>query len=80
MLPISVFWELSRNMDRIKAEDDMRMFRLLTNCIGGDPQRTIKDLKNERGEIAVTDDPDTGFDRTGFRKLKAMMGRGRRWA
>lgn len=78
LLPIPVFWELSRNIDRIKAEDDLRMLRVLNNVVGGDPQKLADDLTNERGEIASTNDPATELDRTGMNRLKAMIGRGRK--
>lgn len=73
-----VFWELSRNIDRIKADEDIRMVRILSNVVGGDPNKLVDSLTTERGEIASTNDPATGFDRSGVNRLKAMLGRGRK--
>lgn len=74
---MAVFWELSRNSDRIKAEADLRMLRLLSNVVGGDPQRVANELMKERGEITEASDPYSGFDRSGLNKLRALMGGGR---
>jgi len=73
-LPISVFWELIRNIDRIKAEDDIRMLRLLSNVVGGNPSELHEMLSEERGEIASSED-ETGFDRSSVNRLKAILGK-----
>jgi hypothetical protein len=74
LLPVTVFWELSRNIDRIKAENDLRQQRVLSSIIN-DSSKLVEQLISERGEIADTTDTATGFDRSGFNKLKAMISR-----
>lgn len=71
-----VFWELSRNIDRIKAENDIRFYKVVSHVVGGDTQRFIDGLVAERGEVTSTADVETGFDRRAFDRLKGMIGRG----
>ncbi len=72
-LPITVFWELSQCSDRMRADNDQRMFALLTNVVGGDPQKYLTKLEKERGQVVEVDDPAQGFDKAGMNRLRSMM-------
>ncbi len=72
-LPITVFWELSQNADRIKADNDQRQFALLSNIVGGDPQKYLTKLEKERGQVIEINDPEQGFDKAGMNRLKSLM-------
>lgn len=70
-LPIYLFWELSKNIGRLQAEQDLRLFRLLQNIIGGNPKEYINDLVKERGNIIVGD--DYTFDKQGLNRLRVLF-------
>lgn len=52
-LPYYTFWELSRNIDRVRADEDRRLLVLLGQVIGGDPAKYSESLERERGEVIV---------------------------
>lgn len=72
-MPISAFWELSRCVHRIQAEEDLRMINLLGASFNGDKDY-INSLKDARG--AVVDGVQESFDSKGFNRLKYLIGRG----
>lgn len=73
---MNTFWELARNIGRHKAQDDLRMFALLQNCLAGNPQQYINQLKSELSAPAdVEDDDDLRVDKAAFARF-AMLSRG----
>jgi hypothetical protein len=72
-LPLNTFWELSRNIDRVRAEEDRRLFDLLQNAFVGNPRKYAQRLEQERGKVIEGDMPET-LDRDGFKRLKALAG------
>lgn len=71
-LPIYTFWEMSRNMDRIRAEEDLRFMSTLSSIF--DKEQTVaKKLQQDIGTIYETSDEDIGFDKGAFGALKLMM-------
>lgn len=74
-LPIYTFWELSRNADRIRAEEDLRQLNLYQG-IFGEADKIAKQLQADRGEVVEIEYPNHGFDRAGFEQLRMMMGKG----
>lgn len=71
--PIYTFWVLFRNIDRLKAEDDLRMYELLATVIGGDSKSYVKRLQTAIGEVFKTTKKPK-LDREGLEALKRRMG------
>ncbi len=57
MLPLATFWMLSRNIDRLKAEDDLRGFQVSRVAQAGAEDATafMKGLQYRVGRPVVTD-------------------------
>ena len=72
-LPIITFWELARNVDRIRAEEDRRFFIAVSNVMGGKADDYLKSLEREQGTVFES---ETQFDKAGFDNLKRLVGRG----
>lgn len=72
-LPLHTFWEMSRNVDRIRAEEDMRMIAVIGQAFS-EKEDYFNRLQADRGEIATSDKPYV--DRSGLDNLKFMMGGG----
>lgn len=87
-LSLKRFWFLSSQIDRLKAEDDLRQFQLLASVASIETYKQMLDhLKSEMGQIYVWQpknvpaeiriDPETGldpeFDREGLRALKRKL-------
>jgi hypothetical protein len=75
-LPIYTFWEMAKNIDRIRAEEDKRFFLLIQNAFMGEPEKFFKQLDREQGAIYEVHEPDDnsyGFDRDGFNRMKALV-------
>ena len=73
-LPIYTFWELARNIDRLRADEDRRQFIIVSQLFAKDPQKYLDELHREMGDIVKTQHGETGFDEAGFNNLKRMMG------
>ncbi len=73
-LPLSVFWELSRNVDRIKAENDLRFIQAIGISISGE-SNGIESLKKQLGTVVEVKniEKDQGYDSDGINTIKAMM-------
>jgi Asp/Glu/hydantoin racemase len=55
-LPISVFWNISSHIERIRAEEDLRQFRAMANSNGGDGvSEYLDDLNEKVGKVFVFD-------------------------
>lgn len=57
MLPLATFWMLSRNIDRLKAEDDLRGFQVSRVAQAGAEDATafMEGLQYRIGRPVVTD-------------------------
>ncbi len=77
-IPVYTFWELSKNVGRIQASVDIRQVTLLSEIIGGDPNKYVKSLQEARGDAVSTNrvEDSSDFDQFGFAALKLKMGQG----
>lgn len=73
-IPVYVFWELAKNIDRIRAEEDMRLFALMQNVVGGDPKELYRHLNKEKGQVVIG--VDNTFDKEGLNRLRGLIARG----
>lgn len=86
-LPLKMFWFMTNQIDRLRAEEDMRQIQLLGASQDSDAFKMALDsLKSEMGQVYIWQpsnspteiriDPTTGldpeFDREGLMALKAM--------
>lgn len=71
--PLRLFWVLSRNVDRMRAEEDMRRARASVAVQSGkEPlQNYLRELQAEVGTVFVE---KAFFDASGWNELKAMAG------
>lgn len=91
--PLKRFWFLLDQVDRLRAEDEMRQLRLAGASGSSEAyQTTVDALKKEMGQIYVwaettkggvinadqTLDADAQFDKGGFEALKARLAAERR--
>lgn len=91
-LSIKRFWFLANQIERLRAEKDLRQIQLLASVGSTEAYKTARDyLKDQMGEIYVLEadappteiriDPETGldpeFDREGLRALKMKISAGR---
>lgn len=89
-LPIKRFWFLVNQVDRIRAERDLRQLALMASVTTAEGySASFEGLTKQQGTIYVWSpvpppseiriDPDTGldpeFDRAGLQALKAKYGR-----
>ena len=72
-LPLESFWEISNNVGRISAEEDLRMTMIVCSAFGG-ADKLVDGLQKERGEVIITSATSVGFDRVGFSRLRSIMG------
>lgn len=84
-LSIKRFWFLSNQIDRIRAEKDLRQLQMLGSATSQEAYKAAHDhLRDQAGQVYVWQpvapkeikiDPDTGldpeFDRAGLQALKA---------
>lgn len=75
-LPVYTFWELSRNIDRIRADEEAHDLSILCSAIGsafgGKIDKVFNELHKKKGDIVKeksSDDP-----RANISKLKLIMG------
>lgn len=72
-LPIHVFWMLSGNVNRIRAEEDLRALRIGNMAQGqGGASELAEKLVKEMGEVCKTDPRNEQRDEEGFADLKAL--------
>jgi hypothetical protein len=69
-LPIYTFWEMSRNIERVRAEEDLRMMSVISACFS-DSGDFVSRLENIKGEIVETEDDGHA---KGFGQLKSLIG------
>lgn len=73
-LPIYTFWELAKNIQRINAENDLRMLVMLQNVVGGNPREFFETLKKEQGKVLEFAQEAEVLDKSEFQALKRLMG------
>jgi hypothetical protein len=76
-LPIYTFWEMAKNIDRLRAEDDKRMFILLQQAfMSENAQKYLDGLHEEQGTVIETSDGYYGekFDQGAFNALRGLLG------
>lgn len=77
-MPIRCFWELSRNINRISAQEDMRTLTLLNLSYSAENSKNYRDrLELELGDVMTyRHDAKSAMseklDRAGLAKLKTM--------
>lgn len=76
-LPIYTFWELSKNIDRVYAEENKITYNMMVNVVasafGGNPQKFVSALDSQIGRTIEQCD-QSNFDKSGFQTLKTLMG------
>jgi len=70
-MPIYTFWELSKQVEKIRSVNDKRMFLCVSNIMGEKSEHYIEQLDQNIGNVVVVENK---FDREGFNRLKRMMG------
>lgn len=73
-LPINAFWMLDRNLSRVKAEEDQRLFRLLLTARSGDQdgiRQFAESLAHEIGNPLIE---KAVMEKGAINRLKAVMG------
>lgn len=73
-LPIYLFWELVKNVDRLRAEEDQRLLVLFSHAFGGDPNKYTMQLEQEKGVVAKAVETGEFFDEEGLCELRALFG------
>lgn len=73
-MPIYLFWELAKNVDRLRAEEDQRLIALFSHAFGGDPNKYTMQLEQEKGVVAKAVETDEYFDKAGLAELRAQFG------
>jgi hypothetical protein len=76
-LPIYTFWELSRNIERLRADENSHDLKILCSAIssafGGKVEKTFEELHKRKGEI-VKQKEETGSVHSNIALLKLKMG------
>lgn len=74
-LPMCTFWALARNIERIRAECDIRAMQVIQNAVspGKNTKSYIESLKSSIGNIVEIEYANMGFDKAGFNHLKALI-------
>lgn len=88
-LPLKRFWFLANQVDRIRAEEDMRQLQLLACAQSSEGfESAVESLRTQMGQIYVwkpepatlefqidaTTGSDPTFDRAGLQRLRALSG------
>lgn len=71
-LPHYTFWELSKNIDRIRAEEDIRFCRAIGSMLGEGGEKYFDELKEAVGDIVVMNQKDQAARAT--KRLRGMIG------
>jgi len=70
-LAIYTFWELVKNIDRIRAEEDQRTLLVVGAAFGGTAKEVFHQLKDEQGEPYQVE--DSGIDKDSIFKLRSVV-------
>lgn len=75
-LPMGVFWELSRNVNRVQAVNDKRLYAMLVSLVSSGGPNIYEMLTKEHGDIFVTELTPKG-KKARFAKIKSFFGGGK---
>ena len=70
-LAIYTFWELVKNIDRIRAEEDQRTLLVVGAAFGGSGGEVYRQLQDEQGEPYQVE--DSGIDKDSIFKLRSVV-------
>ncbi len=70
-IPIYTFWELSKNVDRIRADEDKRTVMAIASLFG-DTNDFLNSLNEQRGVVAEAEQQKS-FDKNKFNEFKALV-------
>ena len=75
--PISMFWALSKYIDRLRAEEDLRVISTHSAILSEESYTTkVDQLTKQAGEVAIFDKAETAMsetlDREGLAALKEL--------
>lgn len=73
-LPIYTFWDMSRNIDRIRAGQDKRNLIVNGTAFGGGAEDLFASLTKSQGDIIIGVSKEESLDRASFERMKARMG------
>jgi hypothetical protein len=76
-MPVSAFWMMNKNIDRLYAETDIRMLYVVAHAQSGDGVVQFSEkMHNQMGEVFVIDEVKKAFseelDREGLAALKDL--------
>jgi len=75
-LPVYTFWELSKNIERIRADEEAHELSILCSAVGsafgGKIEKVFNELHKKKGEIVKQEAKDT--PQSNIDKLKQIMG------
>ena len=72
-LPMGVFWHLSKNIPRIQATEDKRLFAVFNAVMASGGADLFARLSKEHGDIITTELTNAG-KKARFKKIKAFFG------
>lgn len=73
-LPLNTFWMLDRNISRVKAEEDQRLFRLLLTAQSGDQDGVKEFAESLSHEVGNPIIQKAVMAPGAFSRLKTVMG------
>lgn len=73
-LPMRAFWTLLKNLNRLRAADDIRTMNLLWMQGATDPEARREFIEDLKSRIGVTTVERAVRDLEGLRKLKSLSG------
>jgi hypothetical protein len=65
---------LSKNIQRIRGDEDRRLFVLLQNIIAGNPKDYLNSLNKDVGSVYIIDESSVSPDKDGLNRLRALFG------
>lgn len=75
-LPIYTFWELSKNIERLRADEEAHELSILCSAIGsafgGKIDKVFKELHSRKGDIVKEE--ESNDPKVNINKLKLIMG------
>lgn len=74
-MPIRRFWSMSRDINRISAEESLRAFSIARNATNTEKQSVedfVKNLEKSMGEVYKVDRTKERLDRGAWERLKSM--------
>ena len=76
-MPLKLFWMMHKSIDRLTAEEDMRLAMTLISSESGEGFSSLMDnLRKQMGKVVVIDEVKTAFlekhDRAGMLSIAAL--------